>query len=162
LAHRVLARATIPEAGDAAARARQWLRTTAIETVLDASSLVIGLERDGDAAAMARRQDALQMLKQSQGPDGGWGPYATSQSDVFDTALGLMALVMVRHVEQIHRPAFEEAELETAIARARRYLIDSQNPDGSWPETTRPANGESYAQRVSTTAWSVQALLASE
>jgi hypothetical protein len=32
-------------------------------------------------------------------------------------------------------------------------------PDGSWPETTRPAGQESYAQRISTTAWATLALI---
>jgi hypothetical protein len=41
------------------------------------------------------------------------------------------------------------------------YLIDQQQADGSWAETTRPSGGESYAQRISTTAWALLALLAS-
>ncbi|MEX0713581.1 MAG: hypothetical protein WD278_14585 [Pirellulales bacterium] len=38
--------------------------------------------------------------------------------------------------------------------------MDQQLEDGSWPETTRPAGGQSYAQRISTTAWATIALLA--
>jgi hypothetical protein len=47
-----------------------------------------------------------------------------------------------------------------AIRRGRAYLVAAQRPDGSWPETTRPPDGESYAQRLSTTGWALQALLA--
>ena len=53
-------------------------------------------------------------------------------------------------------------DLEAAIQRGRTYLISVQNQDGSWPETTRPPNGESYAQRISTTAWSLLALIESD
>jgi hypothetical protein len=45
------------------------------------------------------------------------------------------------------------------MARGRAYLLSQQNADGSFPETTRPANQESYAQRISTTGWALLALL---
>jgi hypothetical protein len=162
MAHRVLSRSRAEAAQQPAAMARRWMRRSAMNSVLDASSVLIGLERDGDEEADVRREDALKVLKQAQGPDGGWGPFQTSQSDVFDTALALMALVMVRNVEQLHETTYTVRELEAAIGAARKYLMGTQNPDGSWPETTRPANGESYAQRISTTAWTLQALMASE
>ena len=44
--------------------------------------------------------------------------------------------------------------------RGRAFLIKTQQPDGSWVETTRPPGSESYAQRVSTSAWATLALLA--
>ena len=56
---------------------------------------------------------------------------------------------------------FSSTELKVAIARGRDFLIRDQLPDGSWPETTRPAQQESYAQRISTTAWAVLALMGS-
>ena len=46
------------------------------------------------------------------------------------------------------------------IARGRGFLIAGQQEDGSWPETTRPAGGSSYAQRISTAGWATLALLA--
>ena len=161
MAYRVLARA-----GEATRRpverARAWLRMADTQIVLDASSVLIGLERDDSPEAAAKRQQCLEVLKRGQGPDGGWGPYVTSQSQVFDTALALMALVTVGNVEALHAPTYTGRELEQAIARARQYLESSQSPDGSWLETTRPPNGESYAQRISTTAWALQALLVSK
>jgi squalene cyclase len=129
----------------ALAKAGGWLRSTNPVTVLDASSVLFGLDRDVDAAAVTQRQKCLDILKRGQGPDGGWGPYLTSQSEPFDTALAVLALA--------------GAGNEEMIARARDYLVKSQNDDGSWPETTRPPNGESYAQRISTTAWALLALL---
>jgi hypothetical protein len=46
------------------------------------------------------------------------------------------------------------------IARGRAFLIAQQQRDGSWIETTRPAGNVSYAQKISTTGWVTQALLA--
>jgi hypothetical protein len=45
------------------------------------------------------------------------------------------------------------------ISRGREFVIGKQLPDGSWPETTRPAGQESYAQRISTAGWATMALL---
>ena len=148
MARRILAGTKARASDRALARANAWLRSTSPTTVLDASSVLIGLDRDADAAAVAQRQKCLDVLKRGQGPDGGWGPYVTSQSEPFDTALALLALLTVRN-----------AESTEMIPRAREYLVGSQNSDGSWPETTRPPNGESYAQRISTTAWALLALL---
>jgi hypothetical protein len=46
------------------------------------------------------------------------------------------------------------------MARARAFLIDQQQRDGSWIETTRPPGNVSYAQRISTAGWATLALLA--
>jgi hypothetical protein len=51
--------------------------------------------------------------------------------------------------------------LRRGITRGRDYLRQQQLDDGSWPETTRPPNQESYAQRISTTGWALLALLES-
>ncbi len=162
MAHRVLARASTEAARMPRAKAAAWLRAANVETVLDASAILIGLERDVDAPGVTQRRRALETLKRGQGPDGGWGPYVTSQSEPFDTALAMLGLVAVRNVQDLAFAPYTEAELEQAIRRARDYLIGSQLDEGSWPETTRPAGGESYAQRISTTAWALQALLATE
>ena len=45
------------------------------------------------------------------------------------------------------------------IEKGRTYLIETQQADGSWTETTRPTGAESYAQRLSTTGWATLALL---
>lgn len=162
MARRVLARAQTGAVRPALAKAGAWLRTTSVVTVLDASAILLGLERDADEAAIARRQRCLELLKRGQGPDGGWGPYVTSPSEVFDTALGVLALAGVRNADTLPASPYAGRELDQAIERARQYLLGAQSPDGSWPETTRPSNGESYAQRISTTAWSLLALLASQ
>jgi squalene cyclase len=161
LSRRVLSRASTEAARLPRAKAGAWLRTSPVESVLDASAILIGLERDVDETAVRQRGRALDTLTRGQGPDGGWGPYVTSQSEPFDTALAVLGLVSVRNVQDLDTAPYTQAELDQAIRRARDYLTSSQLDDGSWPETTRPAGGESYAQRISTTAWALQALLAS-
>jgi squalene-hopene cyclase-like protein len=124
-----------------------WLRAVNIETVLDAAGALLGLD-PADRAATAQRQHCLDVITRGQAPNGGWGPYVTSPPDVFDTALVMLAL-------QEASPA----DFAIALQRARAFLIEQQLDDGSWPETTRPANQESYAQRISTTGWALLALL---
>jgi hypothetical protein len=45
------------------------------------------------------------------------------------------------------------------IQRGRAFLLAQQNTDGSWPATTRPSGGDSYAQMMSTTGWATLAVL---
>ena len=121
--------------GDSVQRAKRWLRFLRLSTTLDAAAVLLTVERP----------EALQFLLQAQGTSGGWGPYPRSPAEPFDTAIAVLALV------SLDRPALD---------RARQYLIRTQRPDGSWPETTRPSGAQSYAQRISTSAWATQALLA--
>jgi hypothetical protein len=159
------ARRTIGAAGrrdleGALRRADAWLRTAKVESVLDAAAVVLGLERASDDAARQQRARALQTVRRGQAPGGGWGPYVTVGPEVFDTALVLHALQEVRaDGAALAAPVYTAGDLAQAIARGRAYLVAQQTADGSWPETTRPANQESYAQRISTTGWALLALL---
>ena len=148
MARRLLARSMHPDARRAGQRADAWLRSTDLPNVLTASSVLLGLGAGADAPAARQRGRTLALLKEGQSPDGGWGPYVTSPSEVFDTALAVLALAQAR-------------EMPDAARRGRAYLVAQQQADGSWMETTRPPGGESYAQRISTTAWALLALLAS-
>ena len=160
-ARRSLAAVPQPGTGVVAAlrKADEWLRAAPVESVLDAAAIALGLERATDALAVAQRDRALTTIAKGQSRDGGWGPYTSVAPQVFDTALVLLALTELRG----GRPAqgvFTSDALTTAVDRGRAYLLSQQLPDGSWPETTRPANQESYAQRISTTGWALLALLA--
>jgi hypothetical protein len=161
MARSSLARASGASLREPLARADAWLRAAPVAIVLDASSVLIGLGDARDAAAAARRAEALDVVKRGQGPDGGWGPYVTSQAEPFDTALALLALAPLRSAGVAVTP-FAPGEIDAAIARARAYLLSTQAEDGSWPETTRPPGGESYAQRISTSAWALLALFATD
>ena len=125
-------------------RASGWLGR--VEPVNAPTAAVALLASSGETGQV---EAARRWFKQSQGPDGGWGPYATAPPEVFDTALGVLALS--RHLD--HEGVRDQ------VRRARAFLVANQNADGSWPETTRPSGNASYAQRLSTTGWATLALL---
>jgi hypothetical protein len=134
----------------ARARANRWLREVRVTRVLDAAGVLLGLEGSDDADARAQRQRCLELIRTGQDRDGGWGPDVASAPEPFDTAVVLLALV----------PLTDEAEWQPRLQRGRAFLLSAQRPDGSWPETTRPAGADSYAQRLSTAGWATRALLA--
>jgi hypothetical protein len=142
-ARQVLARAGAHFAG-ALARTDGWLLRQRPVTVLDAGALLLGL------VDPQQRWACLEVIRRGEFKEGGWGPYVTSPPEVFDTAIVLLGLAGIAGGEGI--PEMRR--------RGRTFLLNSQQADGSWPETTRPSGGESYAQRISTTAWATLALLA--
>jgi len=143
VARRVLLAADRGQFADALDRSGRWLDERRPVLVIDAAALLIGDRGNPDAC--------LDILRRGQTRDGGWGPSVTSPPEVFDTALALLGLARRRD-----RPGVAEM-----IRRGREFLTREQNPDGSWPETTRPPGAESYAQRISTTGWATLALLES-
>jgi hypothetical protein len=151
----VLVRAKSADYARAIERADAWLRTVKPANTPDASAILFGVGTARDDPAHALRTSALEFLKQGQGPDGGWGPYPTVAAEPFDTAVAILAL---NQLDGDARPAFTRDELRRAIERGRAYLARQQERDGSWLETTRPSGQESYAQRISTSAWALLAL----
>ena len=139
-----------------AQRAEAWLRAYDPKNIPDAAGVVLALADATDGAGRASLTRALDVLLRGQGPDGGWGLYLTSASEPFDTAVAVLAVAAVRERE----PSNER--LRGALDRAREFLIRRQLSDGSWPETTRPAGQESYAQRISTSGWATLALFATQ
>ncbi len=134
-----MVRRTLDAAGsaryrDAIARADAWLRGAKPATVPDAAALLMA----------GPNPECLDLIRRAQASDGGWGPRPHTPSEVFDTALVLLALRTGGMAE-----------------RGRAYLIRTQFSSGDWPETTRPSGGQSYAQHISTTAWATLALLES-
>jgi hypothetical protein len=150
-AQRVLRRADKDKYREPLARAEKWARGLDVKNVLDAAAVLLCLEDSTDAAAAKQRERCLVLIRKGQSKDGGWGPHVTSPPEVFDTALVILALATQADSE----------ERRGMIKRGRAYLIGSQEKDGSWPETTRPTGGVSYAQRLSTAGWATLALLAS-
>jgi hypothetical protein len=161
-ARRTLLRTNAARFAPRIATADAWLRAVKVVTVIDAAAVTLGLDLAKDEEARAQRARCLEILQRSEAPKGGWGPYATVASEPFDTAVVLLALATLAKDPPLAAPAFTPATLRDALARGRRYLVEQQLEDGSWVETTRPARQESYAQRVSTTAWAALALLASD
>jgi hypothetical protein len=150
MARHTLQRADAARYRQAIARSDRWLRDVRVETVLDAAAILLALEGQNDADAKKQRLRCLEVIRKGEAKDGGWGPFVVSPAEPFDTALVMLALLQFP----------DQDEWKRALARGRRFLIAAQRKDGSWPETTRPPNAESYAQRLSTTGWATQALLA--
>ena len=140
-------------------QADRWIRGLTVESVLDASATILALELSSDVMAENLRRNCLSILRQGQSPTGGWGPYVTAAPQVYDTALAVLALSSLEAEPRLARSAYRVEELKEAIANGKKFIVSQQRPDGIWPETTRPANHESYAQRISTTGWAMLALL---
>jgi hypothetical protein len=136
-----MARRTLEMAGftEPAARAKRWLLGSKPYSVLDAAAVLL---------ALPARRDCLDLILGAQSSEGGWGPHPMAAAEPFDTAVVMLAL------RELNKPE--------SIARGRAYLIASQQPDGGWPETTRPPGGQSYAQHISTSAWATLALVLTE
>ncbi len=135
-----------PEASAPLVRSARWLQRSEPRNMVDRAAVILF---SADSKSVGRIQQALPPILAAQTISGGWGPFADSRPEVFDTSIALLALARVRNLPGVER----------RIQRARTFLVGEQNPDGSWPETTRPAGGESYAQRISTPAWTLLALL---
>lgn len=163
-ARRMLAAAGVAETAPALARADAWLRAAKVESVLDAAAVVWGLGEAVDEAARVQVTRALETIRRGQAPSGGWGPYTTVGAEVFDTALVLIALTERLGVAEdaARLTDVERSAIAAAVARGRAWLLLQQASSGYWPETTRPAGQESYAQRLSTTGWALLALLDTE
>ncbi len=134
---------------EATKRANLWLKSFKPRNTLEGASLLISLGREEEtksARAMARK-----MVLESAHERGGFGPHASSPPEVFDTALAVIALSRDE----------ESAKHQELVEKGKRQLVLWQLEEGSWEETTRPSGGVSYAHRVSTTAWAVEALLES-
>jgi hypothetical protein len=129
-------------------KAWEWLQKLEPKNTISASALLLASPLETNRLHPTTLQQCFNLLKSSQNSDGGWGPYAQSPSEPFDTAVALLAI----------RPRQDATEL---VKRGREFLLRHQNADGSWPATTRPPRGDSYAQQVSTTAWALIALLES-
>lgn len=143
-------------------QADRWFRSQAPENVIDAAGTVLGLELASDVMAENLRRNCLSIIRNGQSPEGGWGPYVTAKPQVFDTAIAVLALSMLDVEPRLARSTYRAEELKEAIAKGKAYLVAQQRTDGSWPETTRPADQESYAQRISTTGWAMLALLSGQ
>ena len=128
----------------AISKAKQWLSQAEPANTLDAAAIFFAIP--------GRREALLTRITQAQTSRGGWGPQRYAPPEPFDTAVMLLAL------QEWNNPK-RTADL---VRRGREYLIATQQQSGGWPETTRPAGAQSYAQHISTTAWATLALLSTD
>jgi hypothetical protein len=144
----------------AVVQADRWFRAAEATTITDAAGIVLGLGITSDVMADKQRATLLNLVRYAERESGGWGPLPAAESaTVFDTALVLIALQQFRTDPRLARSTFREEELANAISRGRRYLIAEQHADGSWPATMRRTGAPSEAQRISTAAWALLALV---
>jgi hypothetical protein len=132
-------------------KAESYVRSKPIENLLDAVSVLM-VEADPPQVLSPKAVVALQYLREAQTKSGGWGPYRAVPTEPFDTAVALLVLQRFR----------EDLRVVAAIRSGRNALIAMQLEDGSFPPTTRPPGGESYAQKLSTTGWATLALIETE
>src|SRR6185369_1420329 len=92
LSRRVLRQADARRFETELSRTDQWLRTVKAESVLDAGSVLLGLERADDKAASEQRAKCRDIIRKGESTTGGWGPYVTSPPEPFDTAVVLLGL----------------------------------------------------------------------
>jgi squalene-hopene/tetraprenyl-beta-curcumene cyclase len=88
-------------------------------------------------------------LQQQQSVDGGWAWLVGEKSDALGTALSLYALL---------RSGIGDPQ---TIARARQFLVDSQQADGSWPVSGTKTKTQNRIAETATywgTTWAVIAL----
>jgi hypothetical protein len=156
MALRTLKKTAGAETRDAVERAASWLRQASPTNVLTAATLLLAApsvydqtNQSGRRLRQLKDDQYLKLIRAAQTSDGGWGPYADSPPETFDTAVVLLALSRLRR----------EPGVDESIRRGRDFLTAQQNSDGSWPATTRPSGGDSYAQLMSTTGWATLALL---
>jgi Prenyltransferase and squalene oxidase repeat len=83
-------------------------------------------DRLGKPAADLRPQ--IEALLRLQNEDGGWSQTSEMKSDAFATGLSLTAL-----------SGRSGPRVAAAIGRGQAFLVKNQQPDGSWPMTSRPA-----------------------
>ncbi|SIO60267.1 hypothetical protein SAMN05444166_6331 [Singulisphaera sp. GP187] len=151
LARRTLLTADADRFAGPIRQAGRWLQARPVRNTLDVAAILIGLKPTEVPSDLRVR--CLDLIRKGRSTDGGWGPFPTSPPEAFDTAITLLAL---------SRWPAPPPEVASFIQGGRSYLVANQAEDGSWPETTRPTGGESYAQRLSTTGWVALALLATD
>ncbi|MCA9128733.1 MAG: terpene cyclase/mutase family protein [Planctomycetales bacterium] len=142
---------------DASSRAGQWL---AGSSPLDTEDSVFQLlSFDYVNVQHDVPVEAIEALIQQQRSDGGWAQLASMESDAYATATVLYAL---------HRSGIPTGD--DAWTRGLKYLLETQQQDGSWHVATRSKPFQKYFESgfphgadqfisTSATAWATLALL---
>ncbi len=139
------------------ARGKAWLLRTPVVSNEDRVFRLLGLRWAG--ASAAERARAVEELRAQQRPDGGWAQEAGMASDAYATGSAVYAL----------RVAGELPATDEAIRRGVRYLLRTQQEDGTWYVYKRaiPANnyfdtefpyGQSQYVSFAGTGWAMMAL----
>ena len=112
------------EVEERTARARAWLLAAHPRDTEDRAFQILGaIEAGADRAVLSSMADAL---RAEQRPDGGWAQLPSRSSDAYATGEALVTLF-----EAGVGPA------TSAFQRGLSYLLQTQEPDGSWHVATR-------------------------
>ena len=139
-------------------QAKKWLLNVATPGTEDKASRLLGL--NWAKASAEERLPSVRELAAAQRPDGGWAQHSGMSSDAYATGLALYAL----HV------GGEMPVTDPIYQRGVRYLLRTQDEDGSWyvNKTAMPANiyfdagfphGQSQYVSFGATCWATMALL---
>jgi ankyrin repeat protein len=140
------------------ARAKAWFLHAPASSSDDLAFRLLGLKWAG--ASSSERQKAVAELRAAQKPDGGWSQLPAMASDAYATGQALYAL----------RVAGDVPVSDPALEKGVRFLLRTQDADGSWFASKRaiPVNnyfdsdfphGESQYASFNATAWATLALL---
>jgi hypothetical protein len=110
-------------------RAARWLETSAPRSTNELAWQLPGLRRGNDPTARTALRELLAMQRQ----DGGWAQTSYWRSDAYGTGLALYAL----HQAGVPSEKF-------AYQRGVYYLLDTQQPDGSWHVASRSPKFQPY------------------
>ena len=109
-----------PELNSRIERAVAWLRSATPVTTDDKAFRLFGLH--WSEADMPVIRDAVALLLREQHADGGWAQLAGLNSDAYATGMVLVAL----------HEAGKMSTDDPAYQRGVKYLLETQEPDGSW------------------------------
>jgi hypothetical protein len=148
------------EAGDSSARAARdkgvnWLAETKTDDDPQSIAMRLALWRRLGRPAEEWKPLVLR-IKERQNADGGWSQTTDMASDAWATGQALYAIAQAGIKSH-----------GSVIARAQAFLIRTQQPDGSWPMTSRPTKpgGEGSGSLIPITgagsAWAVLGLVSS-
>ncbi len=111
------------------------------------AKLLLAVQAD-DTEEVAKR---VSELRSQQRDDGGWGWLIGDESDALATGMSLYAL-----------RESGVARDDTAIMDATRFLVDSQQPDGSWKVRGTKENKKKRVEETASywgTTWAVLGML---
>ena len=118
------------EVEDRIDRARVWLANATPRDTEDMSMQLLGLRWAGTAGAVVMQ--ATSRLLAAQRTDGGWSQIQTRESDAYATGEALVALNQAGGISPSN----------SAFQRGIRFLLNTQQPDGTWQVQTRRTRGQ--------------------